>query len=106
MCVTEPPCPLFHPEKAEIFPLHPPVSLRLHPALIRPCSHAGKMTERGKRERRGRGRQEKEMTAPQQVWRIGEEGEGGRVEIATLMMSFSPWEEEETYAASRGTRAG
>lgn len=27
-------------------------------------------------------------------------------ESAILMMSFSPWEEEETYAASRGTQAG
>lgn len=87
MCVTEQPCPLFHPEKTEIFRLHPAsslsntppthLSLRLHPALIRPCSHAGKMTERGKREWRGRERGEKDVTAPQQVWRTGErESEG------------------------------
>lgn len=33
--------------------------------------------------------------------------EGGKEESAILMMSFSPWEEEEeTYAASRGAGAG
>lgn len=47
------------------------------------------------------------MTAPQQVWRIGKETESERKkeESAILMMSFSPWEEEETYAASRGAGA-
>lgn len=119
MCVIEQPCPLFHPEKTEIFRLHPAaslsntppthLSLRLHPALIRPCSHAGKMTERGKREWRGRERGEKDVTAPQQVWHTGErecEGEKERKKgRAILMMSFSPWEEDETYAASRGAGA-
>lgn len=74
------------PRKTEILPLHlalplslyPPISLRLHPALIRPCSHAGKMTERGKRGWRGRERGEKEMTAPQQVLEHQERREGGR----------------------------
>lgn len=48
------------------------------------------------------------MTASQQVWRIGKETgrEGQKKESAILMMSFSPWEEEETYAASRGAGAG
>ncbi|KAG7229681.1 hypothetical protein INR49_012726 [Caranx melampygus] len=52
-----------------------PISLLLQLALIRPCSHTGKMTARGKRERRGRERGEKEMTATQQVWSIREERE-------------------------------
>lgn len=90
---------------------HPPthLSLRLHPALIRPCSHAGKMTERGKREWRGRERGEKDVTAPQQVWHTRERESEGEKERkkgrAILMMSFSPWEEDETYAASRGAGA-
>lgn len=48
------------------------------------------------------------MTAPQQVWRIGKESKGGKKgESAILMMSFSPWEEEEQkYAASRGAGDG
>ena len=57
MYVTEPSCPLFHPEKTEILPLHPaqtpspPLSPSAStPALIRPCSRTGKMTERGKSE--------------------------------------------------------
>lgn len=99
MCVTEQPCPLFHPEKTEIFRLHPAsslsntppthLSLRLHPALIRPCSHAGKMTERGKREWRGRERGEKDVTAPQQVWRTGERESEGEKEREKKRESYS-----------------
>lgn len=39
MCVTEQPCPLFHPEKTEIFRLHPASSLSNtppHPSLPPP----------------------------------------------------------------------
>lgn len=87
--MSEPPCPLFHPEKTELLPpsiprFLAPISLRLRSALIRPCSHAGEMTEGREREgeREGRKRRhggeggEKEMTALQQVWRIGSEGKG------------------------------
>jgi len=89
MCVTEAPCPFFHPEKQKyslfisppvlLFLLHPLISLCLHLALIRPCSQAGEMTDRGKGEWRGKAGGEKDMTAPQQVWSI-REGEGGRGE--------------------------
>lgn len=70
---------------------HPPthLSLRLHPALIRPGSHAGKMTERGKREWRGRERGEKDVTAPQQVWRTGERESEGEKEREKKRESYS-----------------
>lgn len=46
----------------------PPISLRLHPALIRPCSHAGKMTERGTRES-GEGGRERDDSSSTSVER-------------------------------------
>lgn len=88
-----PPCvPLFRippPPRSS----SPPISLRLRSALIRPCSHAGEMTEGGReggrKRRHSREGGEKEMTGLQQVWRIGSEGEVGG--SAPLMMSLSPW---------------
>lgn len=38
MCVTEQPCPLFHPEKTEIFRLHPAPSLSNTPPPISPSA--------------------------------------------------------------------
>lgn len=90
---------LFHPA------LHTPISLRLHQALIRPCSHAGKMTERGRRE--WRGREERREKRWQLLNKCGASGKRGKKEkSAMLMMSFSPWEEEEICAALRGAGAG
>ena len=64
MCVTEPPCPLFHPEKTEILPLHPalpPLSVCTPPlapsASTRLWSAPAATLERWQSEERERGRE-------------------------------------------------
>lgn len=99
VCVSEPPCPLVHPEKTEITPhtplppTHhqpaPPSPSRLRSALIRPCSQAGKMTERRRRER------DDSFSTSVEDWERAREGERKGGESAILMMSSSPREEEE-----------
>lgn len=82
-------------------PPTPSISLHLHSALIRPCSQAGKMTERGKRKWLGRERGEKDDSSSTSVedWEREQEREkrgecysyderltmgGGGVEICSI----------------------
>lgn len=119
MCVTEPPCPLFHPEKSEILPFSSSSSSLYHPhSTPHPAPLSSASTQLWsapaamlQRWQSREGESKEGVREERKRWQLLNKCEAlgkrrRKEKRAILMMSLSPWEEEETYAASRGAGAG
>lgn len=86
----------------------PPPHLSPPPLGFDPPLHPRWKDDRARKERAEREgeRRKRDDSSSTSVVHRERESERGKDESAILMMSLSPWEKEETYAASRGVGAG